>query len=415
MTQISGSPSFSKYKYHKIGVRPPAAALKPLTMAVASLLSLPRDILVLLPDYLHDIEDYTSLASTCRVLRDCMDAATPNTILRLAATQTKVFFRPSPHYLVAATARELGNWARRSDANESEFALRVEAGMDGLMNLALEHCGITMEHIRQLHLMRFSIINPVTDIIDQCVGTQWYAAPDFWNGGRSDAYTISSDPHQTLFHLAVYGELFAPDFEPILNQDTETRRLKVETRLEYVKYCIPDFATEANDSRPLISWGGVSEGPIAPRRATKQTGPYKRPDPELGRCILEHQHNLALTWAIKSSRWRPYWKRMREKAGPDFQDDFQGEWFYNADEHNAQSWRQRMWEDVLICQGLEGLGMIRPELQDQWIEKVKVWRDKIAMLEREPEKIMVGRQATLEYPYLLGDLRILMSGYCPGT
>ena len=95
----------------------------------------------------------------------CMQAATPNTILRLAASQTKVFFRPSPHFFVAATARQLGNWARSSDANEDELAPRMEHGIDGLLSLALEHCRLTMERIRELHLMRFSIINPVTNII----------------------------------------------------------------------------------------------------------------------------------------------------------------------------------------------------------------------------------------------------------
>ena len=59
--------------------------------------------------------------------------------------------------------------------------------------------------------------------------------------------------------------------------------------------------------------------------------------------------------------------------------------------------------------------MIRPEFMDQWVPKVKEWREKIAKLDMEPETTMVGVQSTLEYPYLLGDLRICASGYVGGT
>lgn len=74
-----------------------------------------------------------------------------------------------------------------------------------------------------------------------------------------------------------------------------------------------------------------------------------------------------------------------------------------------------MLEAIMISQGLEGLGMIRPGLQDDWIEKIRGWKEKIASLEKEPEWTEVGRQATLEYPFLLGDLRICGSGYGCGS
>lgn len=340
-----------------------------------------------------------------------MATATANTILRLAAAQTRIFFRPSPHFLVAATARELGNWARRSEANEAELALRMEEGVDGLLSLALVHCGLTMEQIRKLYLMRFSIINPTTDLIDRCVGQQWYSTPDFWDGGADDAYTIHSDPPQTLFHLALYGELFGPDFEAILNQDCQSRRLDVDTRLEFIKYCVPDFACgDCADS----SYARLPDGTLDPRRAVKETGPYaKKEDGSYVDAATNNNNNIALTWVLKSTRWRPHWKGIRAKAAEDFQDEFDDGWFY--DEHSTMDWRQRMYEAMMVCQGLEGLGMIRPGLQDQWIPKIREWRDKIAVMMEEPKTTKVGRQATLEYPFLLGDLRICASGYVCGT
>ncbi|KAI0966585.1 hypothetical protein F4678DRAFT_292231 [Xylaria arbuscula] len=380
-------------------------------MSSRGLLSLPQDILVLLPEYLHNIEDLMNTASTCTRLRDCMATATPNIVLRLAAAQTKIFFRPSPHFLATATARELGNWARQSDANEQELALKLENGIEGLLELALDHCGITMERIRELHLLRFSLVNPVADIIDQCVGKQWYTTPGFWNGGVDDAYTISAEPSETLFHLAMYGELFAPDFNPILDQDSSVRRLSIETRLEFIKYCLPDFACFLG-GHFTYPRSKLPERTVDPRRHVKATGPYA--EEAYGKRPYMHNNNLALTWVIRSSRFRPRYKELRAKAGvPDFQGDFDDGWWFV--EHSEQDWRQRFWENIMVCQGLEGLGMLRPDTETVWMEKIREWRDKIAKLDREPPLTRVGRQATLEYPYLLGDLRICASGYVLGT
>lgn len=356
----------------------------------------------MLPDYIHNIEDYNNLSSTCRNLRDYMATASPKTILRLAAAQRNVFFRPNPLFLLMATARELGNWAGECDANEQKFAESCQGGNEGLLELALQHCGLRMERIRELHQARFSIINPVIDIIDKCVGSQWYSTDRFWDGGVSDACTIDSEPTNTFFHLAIYGELFSPDLATILENDNQSRRLKVDTRLEFVKYCLPDFATDKQTEDP--------------RRSVKQVGPYARKDGEY--VDDPNNDNLALTWTIRSSRWKPHWKAMRALVAPDFQENFDDGWEYvpegnvwEDEEEGPPDWRQRLWENVMMCQGLEGLGMMRPDLRHLWVEKVKMWRDQISELEQEPGLIKVGRQATLEYPYLLGDLRICSSGY----
>lgn len=87
--------------------------------------SLPLDILIMLPEFIHNIEDYINLASTCRALRVTMATALPRHILRLAAAQSKIFFRANPLFLIAATAKELGDWARRSEANEWQLILAL--------------------------------------------------------------------------------------------------------------------------------------------------------------------------------------------------------------------------------------------------------------------------------------------------
>lgn len=338
-----------------------------------------------------------------------MQNASSNTVLRLAAAQSKIFFRPSPHSLVAATARELGTWARASKENENELAEKCLDGIDGLLELAIEHCGLTMDRIRQLQQMRFDLFNPITDIVDKCVGNQWYATPNFWNGGVDDAYTIQAEPSATLFHLAIYGELFAPDFDAVLNQDNTFRKLSVDTRLEFIKYCLPDFACELNGH---ISSARLPDGTTDPRRAVKQVGPYAMN--EDGFTSAHHpNNNLALTWLIRSTRWRPHGKEARALAGKDFQDDFDDGWWYVED--SDQDWRQRMYESIMLCQGLQGLEMMRPGLREKWVPKMKEWKEKISRREREPDVVKVGRRATHKYPFLLGDLRICASGYVGGS
>jgi hypothetical protein len=216
----------------------------------------------------------------------------------------------------------------------------------------------------------------------------------------------------TFFHLAIYGELFGPDLDIFLNNDTTVRQLSVETRLEYVKYCINDFATELSRD-----WDKeVETGLVDPRRAVHQTGPYARP-PEGENYYQEYNHNVALTWVLNSSRWRPHWQAARARAGPDFQSPFQdGWWTDEEDTTTPEHWRQRLWENAMVCQGLEGLGMIRQEHQERWRPKIEKWRRQIALLEAPPGRVTVGRQNTMEcIPYILGDLRICASGYVMGT
>lgn len=138
----------------------------------------------------------------------------------------------------------------------------------------------------------------------------------------------------------------------------------------------------------------------------KNTGPYSMIS---GRYeVWPKNNNLALTWVIRSSRWRPHWRAVRARAGPEFQPDFDaGASEVGGPDHD---WRQKMWENVMMCQGLEGLEMIRDGMQDRWIPRIREWRDKIAALEREPPVTEIGRESTLEYPFLLGDLKCCVIG-----
>ncbi|KAI8958140.1 hypothetical protein F5Y11DRAFT_351835 [Daldinia sp. FL1419] len=128
------------------------------------LLDLPAEIVVFLPEFLHNIEDCMNLSSTCRTLRICMNGASSRTILHL-------------------------------------------------MDLALRHCGQSMTRIRELHALRFS------------------------------------------------------------------RRLKLETKLEFIKYCLPDFR---------LSWFTSSSGPS-----------------ELeGLGVIQEGSEIAEKWKPKIREWK---------------------------------------------------------------------------------------------------------------
>ncbi|KZT67862.1 hypothetical protein DAEQUDRAFT_712769 [Daedalea quercina L-15889] len=370
------------------------------------LLALPGDILLVLslPCYLRDIEDFTNLCTTCRLLHGLSTQTSPKTILRLAAAASRIFFRPDPHFLVAATARQLGEWASLSSANTAQLRATFRNGAEGLMELALEHAGLTMDRIRELYGLRFSTINPIVDLIDKCVGEQWYATPNFWDGGVDDAWTIDVDPPETFFHLVIYGELFAPAFDLFLETGTVPEVANVNTRLEYVKYCIPDWAC-------IACMGGACDvkrpdGSIDPRRAVEPVGPYvpflseewiqNRTYPDK---FTKHTHQLGLRHLQDSTRWNPSWAEVRAAVGGDFE----------------EQWKQDLWWAIVTCQGLDGMTMIRPGNLAPWRERLTAWRARIEAMSERPNKIAVGRQGTYIFPDLKGDLDITTSGYTYGT
>ncbi|KAF2492151.1 hypothetical protein BU16DRAFT_529517, partial [Lophium mytilinum] len=313
------------------------------------LLSLPADILILLPDYLHNIEDFTNLTSSCRALRNCLSRTSPRTILRLAAAASRFFFRPSPHFLIAATARQLSAWAALSHSNTLELRKAFQGGIDALMDLCLDHSGLTLERIRELHSLRFSTINPVTDLIDKSVGDQWTATPDFWSGGVDDAYTINSDPPEAFFHLAIYGELFGHAFDSYFTSGTIPMGADLDTRLEYVKYCMPDWRCIHHQPKPAID----------PRRAVLAIGPYLPKPGELQDVYpwTEYQHHLSLEHLLESTRWDLPWAELRESVGGDFE-ELDEERDRRWRRWTGPEWKRHLWTSAMVYQGFEGLKLI---------------------------------------------------------
>jgi hypothetical protein len=84
-----------------------------------------------------------------------------------------------PHFLVAATARQVSDWAQLSNQNTQTlrraFPRRHRTSIPALH---FPKAGPTIEDMRRLHASRISLISiPISDMIDRGAGTEWYATP----------------------------------------------------------------------------------------------------------------------------------------------------------------------------------------------------------------------------------------------
>lgn len=351
------------------------------------LTDLPVELLMLIPQFLHDIEDFNNAASSCRKLRTAFAKTAPKVILRLAAASSRVFFRPDPHFLIAATVRQVSDWALPRSENTETLRKAFQGGIDSLFELCVDKAGITMADIRRLHDYRFSTINPTTDMIDRCAGAQWSSTPNFWDGGVSDAASISVEAERSLFQIVIYGELFASSmrasYEPKPAEHDVSPRFDLETRLDYIKYCIPD---------PMC-WHGYEGLTVLP------VGPYASADNKAISAQLDPGDQVGLNHILNCRTWREAWAAVRTHIGPDFDDQ----------------WRQDMWHSAVQMQGLEGLEMLRPGGVEKWRARLVEMRENIQALDpsREPGLHRFGRRqkTATDAPSMAAEVRITMGGY----
>jgi hypothetical protein len=257
------------------------------------LLDLPIDLLILLPQFLHNIEDFTNASASCRTLRTAFAETSPNVILGLAAASSRVVFRPDPHFLIAATARQVSDWALLSRENTDTLRRAFQGGIEALFKLCISKAGITLEDIRYRHASRLSLINPIPDMTDSCAGAPWRATSNFWNGGISDPNPISVGQTRLLFQLIIYHELFCPSIRTVFEWVLELPRFDLDTRLDFIKYCILD-------SEFWSSYNGLKLRIIG-SYASGDNDIISRPDPDrVGLYHILHCHTWREAWAAWS-------------------------------------------------------------------------------------------------------------------
>ncbi|CZR57856.1 uncharacterized protein PAC_07745 [Phialocephala subalpina] len=345
------------------------------------LLDLPVEILILIPNHLRNIEDFMSASSSCRTLRNAFQGTDPHQILRLAGAASRIFFHPDPYFLIAATVRQVSDWALESQENTEILRKAFMGGIEGLYDLCIEKAGLTMEDVRRLHAMRFTVLNPMSDFIDKIAGKQWYSTPNFWDGGVSDANTVACEAERALFQIIIYGELFSSTMRAHLQPELNLPRFDFHFRLDYIRYCIPDWICEMGApgiDRPL---------PV---------GPYAPEEMKVNHLPADQ---IALNHVLNCRRWRESWERVRRQIGEDFQ----------------LEWKQDMWHSAVQCQGLEGLEMLRPGGVEKWRDRLTEIRNRIEKLEKMPEvyDFHPRSQQGTEYPFMANEVYILMCGLWP--
>jgi hypothetical protein len=251
-------------------------------------------------------------------------------------------------------------------------------GIEGLFNLCLKKAGITLEDIRRLHLMRPSTLNPAIDMIDKMAGPQYNMTRDA--SGPMFPSVIGCKPERATYQIVIYGELFASTWKAILQPELKLPRFDIEMRLEYIRYCVPDiFCMLGNPGMKL----------------PEPTGPYVTNNGINGEIREIGEDQVALQHILKCERWVELWRKACGDIG-----------------YFRDHWRQKIWESVVQCQGLEGLQMITGGVE-KWSERLTKIRNQIEKLEKKPKEFKFGPYDNpgSEYPDMAEEVFLLVAGY----
>lgn len=254
----------------------------------------------LLPPYLPDLHALLALLGTSHSIRcTTLAALTPHTLLGLLSRTRTPVDLSDPLHLISYLAPGLQTWLAETH-NRRRFIRAVRHGVPGMSRMARRYPAImnanaptdiarplsmtlTLEALARNTARRQEIVTSLTDLVDKCVGVQWYSTPNFWDGGAEDAMTLWAEPDELLWRWVGYGELFGAGAETwydwLLKRqaeadvDTEAihggggdgewrlpeglRAYEVTLRCEYVKYILPDWHT------PLEKYMGHRENGVS--------------------------------------------------------------------------------------------------------------------------------------------------------
>ena len=233
-------------------------------------------VLGLVTPYLGDVHVLLALLGTSHSVRSTiLPTVTPHVLFTLLArTRTPSSRLSGPLHLLSLIAPGLSAWLR-SSRNRRRFVRAVREGTPGLVDLALRYPAITnaqpappssspltLSSLSEHAVRRQEVMTSLTDLVDRCVGAQWYSTPNFWDGGVEDAYTLFAEPDEVIWRWVAYGEIFGPGVDELYAgllgaqataEDSvhpavagwrlleDLRFCEVPLRCEYVKYILPDW------------------------------------------------------------------------------------------------------------------------------------------------------------------------------
>ena len=195
------------------------------------LTELPTDILVLLPSFLHSIDDLYSVISTCRTLQSvCYDE---NVKLRpeLNRRDGQYLLQPHPHLLIAGTARQVGDWAVQTPENRTTFHNAVRQGVGGLLTLCQDVARMSFTDMRNLHNLKHTLLKDLTDRLER---------ENPKEDDPNSAFTELEHADLCILNIWIYSDLFHHSITASYRPVDVPAQLTNEIRLDYVKNCIPD-------------------------------------------------------------------------------------------------------------------------------------------------------------------------------
>jgi hypothetical protein len=390
--------------------------------------------------HLDNMTDLNNLSRTCQVIYEASHQVSDQEIFRLCDGSARLgCWSPQPDMLVLRVAEQIGQWAGRSPENAHIFeGYCRRGGIWGLRDLALgpAKCGLSRSRGREFRRWQSLTMVPVTDLIDKCVGEQWYTTPDFWYDGVSDADTISACPTRTLIHLCIYGELFRPALKQcIANKGSSTplyaqyKMRLICTRLLFSEYWLPE------DSQTVIFKykDGTSEYLCFPNPSgttTLHSNMDTRDDYEKVPLGHEHDNIAALRHILYATKFNNAFEKLsmdlNAKCGSM---PIQSTVYLNE---NYEPNTEVLWVSCFILSGIEGMKQLATSMNTVGVStpgsEVDVgWADSMKALCIALDEEPLPRQFVTDYvdahaliwppgpnrtslfwPDLLGDLQILM-------
>lgn len=226
----------------------------------------------------------------------------------------------------------------------------------------------------------------MTDYVRTTTST-WSLHPELWEGNETGEFTLHQFPIDIYYPIVIYGELFGADVDAVFDPPGKKSCLSVETRLDYIKYCIPDmYCFEGQKTARGVT---LADGTIDPLRRVLPVGPYD-PLPRIewvGAPLTDH---LAVYFFLMNSQWYPAKHGKRLDIDPGYE-GFEGgeetEWLLSSlhwnpsltfgttagrtlDYNEGMDWKQALWQAVMWCRGFEGLKLVTGEV-DLWDERFR--------------------------------------------
>ena len=417
-----------------------------------SISTIPLTVLSLLPPHLDSITTLVSLLTLSHSTRSIiLETLTPATLFHLCYISPTIF---PPWYLLSIISPSLSTRLSTTTTFRNSFKFACRHGPTSLLsNIHTQHSiptflpfnFLSLQHAHILH----QLINPLTDLVDKCIGAQWLNCEDFWNGGREDAVTLYGEADQSVWQCIVYGELFGKRYEEglewllerqcidsstqdshhtnagdetlnhdekneikdangvakkdndkddpgVMDQRTWARRngCDVSLRLEYIKYCIPDWHILSSVKHPLSNQRAVTSSylpspspsppsPSSPHPSSSSNTPPVPPIHSLRNLSLDSvysnpatlgqtEHASALLHLLcQSPLWAQITSAIRLCAGPDFgistYESFNG--------LEGPGWKQLLWENALWTMGWDAVELIVEEWgKREENDKARMWR-----------------------------------------